>query len=394
MKRRTLHWNVVGDDGGQAMTEFVIVIPIVLMFFLAMVQYFYIVQASQLGNYAAFVAARAYAVSGHDSDPLDEATTAACIALAPIARPMPGEIGGNTAFGSFANSIISTISSIASSSTLGQDIYNFGSGYAMAKYVRLKSSILGGSITATKQGTPAQVDVTINYPQPIFIPGLSGMWNFVTGTRIYAGMKPLRQGLTGITSDILPVYEGADALQGFAQQLAQFDPGAASSLNQFVSSLPVIMLPYVNVQSKCSLGYSDWSGVPRLKDTTDDNSQTNQPAATGQASAIQQTQKDQKTYQDDANAASTACSNLGTANANLTAAQNNYNSVMNNKNSTAQQKADAQTQLSQAQTAQSSAETANSNAQSKVNDSAATVNNDYSQLGQTTQVKGVDCPNN
>jgi hypothetical protein len=358
-----------------------------------MLQYFYIVQASQLGNYAAFVAARTYAVSGHDSNPLDEATTAACIALAPIARPMPGEIGGNTAFGSFAGSIISSISSIASSSTLGMDIYNFGSGYAMAKYVRLNSSILGGSVTATNEGSPSQVDVTINYPQPIFIPGLSGMWNFVAGTKVYSSMKPLRQGLTGITSDILPVYEGANTLQSFSQQLAQFDPGAASSLNQFVSSLPVIMLPYVNVQSKCSLGYSGWGGVPRLADTTDDNSQTNQPGATGQASAIQQTQKDQQTYQNDANAASTACSNLGTADANQTTAQNNYNSVMNNPNSTAQQKSDAQTQLDQANTAQSNAETANSNAQSAVNSSAATVNSDYSQLGQSTQVQGVNCPN-
>ncbi len=50
--------DVILDDGGQALTEFVIVIPIVLLFFFAMVQYFSIVQATQLENYAAFVAAR------------------------------------------------------------------------------------------------------------------------------------------------------------------------------------------------------------------------------------------------------------------------------------------------------------------------------------------------
>ncbi len=63
MKRRNLRWNIIPDEGGQALTEFVIVIPVILLFFFSMVQYFSIVQASQLGNYAAFVAARVYAVN-------------------------------------------------------------------------------------------------------------------------------------------------------------------------------------------------------------------------------------------------------------------------------------------------------------------------------------------
>ena len=80
MKQRTLQWNVVKDDGGQAMTEFVIVIPIILLFFFAMLQYFANVQASQLANYAAFVSARVYAVraSIDANDANDKARNGGC----------------------------------------------------------------------------------------------------------------------------------------------------------------------------------------------------------------------------------------------------------------------------------------------------------------------------
>ncbi len=60
MKRRLEKTGFFQDERGVALTEFVIVFPVVMLLFLAMLQYSEIVQAAQLGNYAAYVAARSY----------------------------------------------------------------------------------------------------------------------------------------------------------------------------------------------------------------------------------------------------------------------------------------------------------------------------------------------
>jgi Flp pilus assembly protein TadG len=389
MKRRTLQWNVAGDDGGQALTEFVIVIPIVLLFFFVMVQYFSIVQASQLGDYAAFVAARVYAVSGHDANPQDEAQTAAALVLAPIARPVLGEIGGNTAIGSLADSVESTFSSIAGSSTLGMDIYDFASGYAMAKYVRLNPNILGGSVTITNEGTPSQVNVTINYPQPIFMPGLAGLWNFVNGSNIYASMARLAQGLQGIAGTLLPLYGGSGPLQNFQQELSQFDPGASSSLSSLISSLPVVLLPYVNIQSKCSIGYSGWSGVPRLPNKVTDisGSDTN---LSNTAQNVQNYQKANENYTNAVKAAKADCQAVTNACGKIAA----DNAVINQISAIPQnQRTQAQTdQLNAANSDKSTQEgnlsTAEGNLasdQANVKTYADQVNQYQSQLGSAVQ---------
>jgi len=95
MKRLTLQWNAVRDDGGQALTEFVIVIPIMLLFFFAMLQNFADFQASQLGNYAAFMAARVYSVDDavDSGGSQQKALRAASWAMAPVASPVAGEFG-------------------------------------------------------------------------------------------------------------------------------------------------------------------------------------------------------------------------------------------------------------------------------------------------------------
>ncbi|HTR43688.1 MAG TPA: TadE/TadG family type IV pilus assembly protein [Pseudomonadales bacterium] len=362
MKRRKLQWNVIPDDGGQALTEFVIVIPIVLLFFFAMVQYFSIIQASQLGDYAAFCAARTYAVAGAvDTNAQSEAQSAASIALAPIARPVPGEIGGNTSIGQDVSGLVSEMSSIAGSSTLAADALNYCEGYFMANYVRFNSKLLGGSVTVAQQGTPAQVDVTINYPQPIYIPGLAGLWNFVGHGNIYSDLSPNAQGLSGIAGQLLPIYAGNSSIQNFSSELAQYDSSASSSLNSIVSSIPVVLLPYVNIQSKCSMGYSSWSGVPRVPpgaNATDTSGVTN-----ADDSAVQQEQQAQSDYTNAVATAKTDCANLCTADQNLSDAQARDNPIINNPKSSASQIQAAQQDLQNYTTAQQQAESANTKAQ-------------------------------
>jgi len=384
MKHRTIQLNVVRDEGGQAMTEFVIVIPIVLLFFFAMLQYFADVQAAQLGNYAAFCAARVYAVqaSVDSSGAQAKAQKAAAMALAPIARPVPGEIGGDTGVSSVVGGALNALQSI-----MGAKFANFISGYAMAEYVRFNSSLLGGSVSVTKQGTPTQVDATINYPQPVFVPGLAGMWNFVTGDKIYYSMKPLRQGLTGIPSYVLPVYEIADQAQQLAQLLAQFDPSAASSITSLAASLPVVMLPYINIQSKCSMGYANWqyyNNGPRLHATDSDNDNTGTSTQNqGAEQNIQKSQQDQTDYQNAINDAKAKCQSLCTADSNLAAAHQKDDPIIQNQGNpppyTADQVAAAQADLNGYISAQSAAKAANTTAQNKLSSSQQAVQADTGQ---------------
>ena len=233
-----------------ALTEFCIVIPIILLCFFAMLQYFAVVQASQLGNYAAYEAARVYAVRAavDPNDAYAKAQTAAERVLAPIARPVPGEPG----YGLF-NLPVLNLGPL--SELLGQNaVYaaNYAKGLEYASLFRLEPNILGGSVNITTNGNPTQVNVAINYPQPVFIPGLAGMWNLVTGERIYHSLQPLSQGLNAnsLPGILLPFLSSYDQAQ---EQLAQF--------NYQLPSLPFIIYPYINVQSKCSMGYEAWSGT-------------------------------------------------------------------------------------------------------------------------------------
>ncbi len=247
MNRRIQGSSIVKDDGAQALTEFAIVIPIVLLFFFAMLQYFSVVQASQLGNYAAYVAARSYAVHAA-VDGVDQAkqmaTTAAALALAPIARLVPGELSGLP---------VGSLSSLLPNWMPGKQLAEIGEGWWVAKNIRLNSSIGGGSITFTKSGSPQQIDVAINYPQPIYVPGLAELWNFVTGERIYHSLQPLSQGLNGIPGTLMPVFSDFD------QMIEEFPQFASYGTSYY------LMYPYINIQSKCSMGYEHWSGTLRLR---------------------------------------------------------------------------------------------------------------------------------
>ena len=384
--RRLKFLGLLKDDQAVALTEFAIVIPIVLLFFFALLQYFSVAQASQLANYAAFVAARVYAVraSIDPDDAQDKAQTAAAMAMAPVAAPVPGELGGpnvGSDFGSFLNPV------------MGSKIGNFLAGYAMAKYVRLNSDLLGGSVTAKVQGDPKQVDVTISYPQPVFIPGLMEMWNFVMGDRIYQSMKPLRQGLSGIPSKVLPVYETADQTQSLQNLLNQFDSGMAGKIGSIGSSIPTVLLPYINVQSKCSIGYSDWGSKdpeyrPRMPATGNesDPSAGGDPKLANTVNNLQNAQKDQQTYKDALADAKQKCADLVQADQNLQSAHLRDDPIINDPKASASAKAAAQADLQQFQDARDAAAAASADAQNTLSAAQQQVQQDTGQ-----QLPGMTC---
>ncbi len=270
---------IVKDDRAQSLTEFAVVIPIVLLLFFAMLQYVAIVQAYQVGNYAAYVAARSYAVhaalsiheTGDDARAKDFATSAAAMALAPIARLMPGEF---TALGYDPTEFELT----------GSHVEKLIKGYLVAKNLRLNSSLLGGGISIQTSGSPKQVDVEINYPQPIYVPGLVELWNLVGGRKIFTGLENMREGLEGMPK----TYGEYQMLREQGQSLVGFD--IPDVLDEYLS-----MCPHVNIRSKCSIGYAEWGAVetfrPRLPNTVDAEEVTD-PALEEQAKEMDQLRKD------------------------------------------------------------------------------------------------------
>ena len=317
MKRHPLQWNVFRDDGGQAMTEFVIVIPVILLFFFAMLQYFAIVQAEQLANFAAFESARVYAVRA-SVDPKDadsKAKLAASMVMAPVASPMPGEIPLAGSYISMGNNMLSSF--------IPPNLTKYFEGLAFAYFFRF--GVLGGSVSNTINGS--QIDCTINYPQPIFIPGLSGMWNFLSKDKtknISTDTLPLESGLGGL----IKVQETVNQYQ------SQFDSYASDFNNLFGTSItpptiPQILLPYVNVQAKCSVGYSQWAGAPRLPNDTTDTSGTDTNLSNSQQ-ALKDYNTDNINYsnavakaKNDCTTITNACGKIGVDNATI----NNFNNT-------------------------------------------------------------------
>ena len=190
MSLRVAKRGIVGEDGAQALTEFVLIIPVVLLFFFVMIQSVVILLTSQLCNYAAYVAARSYSVHENIEGPAGAttiATRAAALALAPGARLVPGEVFGLP---------VGTLSSLLPDWVPGRCVAELGEGWWVAENIRLNNSVGGGGVICTEKRKPDQVDVDLSYPQPIFIPGLAELWAFVAGDKgIHHSLSELRSGL-------------------------------------------------------------------------------------------------------------------------------------------------------------------------------------------------------
>ncbi len=270
---------ILKDERAQSLTEFAVVIPIILLLFFAMLQYLAVVQAHQLGNYAVYAAARSYAVhaalsiheTGNDERAKDFALSAAAMVLAPIATLMPGE---TEALGYDPTEFQLT----------GTHLEKLATGYFVAKNLRLSSSILGGSLSISTGGDPKQVNVTMNYPQPIYVPGLVELWNYVAGEKIFTAMESLRAGLEGVPKSYgtyqMAKEQGADVSgMEISDALAEY----------------LILCPHINVRSKCSMGYEEWGAEekfrPRLPNTVDAEEVTD-PGLEEQAREMDQLRQD------------------------------------------------------------------------------------------------------
>jgi hypothetical protein len=226
--RLRLGWSVLRDSSAQALVEFALVIPLLLLLFFSMIQGLLIAQAAQLGNYAAYAAARVYAVrsgvSGLDETAKDYAKKAAALVYAPVAKLAPNEVAV----------LPDGLSSLLPGGlpSFVEKAAEVGEGFLTAYYLRL-SSAGGGDFRIETSDSSDQFRVELDFAYPIFLPGLAEAWSLVSGER---NMKTHLQ-----------------------------DMGVAS--NTLLATL-ISPYPYVIIKSKCAMGYERWSGSPRKPQTT------------------------------------------------------------------------------------------------------------------------------
>lgn len=179
MKTRLRKVPFLRDDQAQALTEFVIVIPVLLLVFFAALQTMVIAQSAQLVNYAAYVGARSYATShgafraqgskNPHEDAKNRAERAVALVMAPVSHAQFGE----------ALFLFNPLRSFfAGMPEVIDQLYSIAEGYVVAYVWRIK----GFDISHPSLGPDnpkSTIRCTFDYMQPLSIPGLAEIWNFL-----------------------------------------------------------------------------------------------------------------------------------------------------------------------------------------------------------------------
>jgi len=245
------------DARGVALTEFCIVIPVVLIFFMSMLQYVEILQTAQLGDYAAYVAARAYSVrfkaaaQPDNYTPMQAAQDAAEMALAPAASLTPLPVPGLSSLESGLGQLLSLMGS--------SNAKAFGVGYTNAKLL----FAFGGVFQTPKEtqvGSHYEEQVAINYPQQINVPGLASLWNMLGEN----GQQP------SLISDPEQYLQDIEAEAETGQSSASAMSVSLVKLgNQTDYELEWLTgMPYINIPCNARAGSEVWSGKQVAADSS------------------------------------------------------------------------------------------------------------------------------
>lgn len=176
------------DDSAQAMTEFVIVIPAVLLACFAALQTVVIGETVQYCNYAAFAAARSYA-TGYAKYQRDGATNphyeatcrARCVAAMALAPISHGQnylyTFGGTPYsrGEFTTVMYGARQSGNSLEALKQQILE---GFSVAFAYRIEGFRITRTAGPDDEDIRGTVDCQFTYRLPLAIPGLMSVWNY------------------------------------------------------------------------------------------------------------------------------------------------------------------------------------------------------------------------
>jgi hypothetical protein len=262
------------------MTEYVIIIPFVLLIFFAALQTMLVAQAAQLANYAAFVGARSYATKYSQyarrapfrahKKATRKARIASTLVMAPVSHAVPGE------------SIIvfrALRRSADRGGAVASKFYSVLEGFVVALVFRIDNYRI------TRPRPNARDDDAIivcrfDYYCPLAVPGLAEMWDFIERNRDPKGRlgrttrdfkdsfegNPLFLG-AGLISDAL---EGLSNIFGTLSHVLQFTPasGALQTLQNFVNGAaglaPLGARSNVRIRAKCAIGFEPWRGKPQV----------------------------------------------------------------------------------------------------------------------------------
>lgn len=263
------------DERAQAMTEFVIVIPLVLFLFFAMLQTMMMAKASQLSNYAAFAAARSYATSfskffgetedgneAHDKA-LERAKNTALLVMAPISHAQAGE--ALPLWRPMRNNVKGMPQVV-------QQFYGLAEGYVTAMIFRMKGFTL--NLSGGADDPKSVVKVSFDYVMPISIPGFAEMWNYLRIRDKSASMLETFD----LGAPFVDPGEMTSALQSVLEGLATVGDivggGAFGGLTDQIENLMNSLygggyagaLYNVTLKAKSVCGFEPWSGTVRTDD--------------------------------------------------------------------------------------------------------------------------------
>jgi len=263
------------DERAQAMTEFVIVIPLVLFLFFTMLQTMMMAKASQLSNYAAFAAARSYATSfskffgetedgneAHDKA-VERAKNTALLVMAPISHAQAGE----------ALPLWRPIrNSTKNLPQVVQQFYGVAEGYVNAMIFRMKGFNL--TLSGGADDPKSVVKVTFDYLMPISIPGFAEMWNYLRIRDKSASMLETFD----LGAPFVDPGEMTSALQSVLDGLSKVEEiVGGGTFGDFANQIEDIMnslygggyagaLYNVTLKAKSVCGFEPWSGTVRTDD--------------------------------------------------------------------------------------------------------------------------------
>lgn len=192
------------DERGQALVESLIVIPLILFTFFAIVQLLLIGFTYQAVKHAAFMSARSLAVhhAVNEEDAVRNAKAAACIALVPASQPAPGEVALMVVQSALVNfngivgqtivelgldsDILELLSPLATLGLPGDGFMGYGTRLATARH-RLGFHEADQSPEGFRwqirpfNGAIDEVLVDITYKYPLYVPGFSELWDYLQG---------------------------------------------------------------------------------------------------------------------------------------------------------------------------------------------------------------------
>lgn len=178
----------------QALTEFVIVIPIVLLMFFAALQTLVVARCVAMSDYAAFAAARSFATmfAKFERDGMNasaayaqaeaRAQLVACMALAPVSTGINPYLSG---FDEVPDSWIDSLRMSPAGPLVGTSVpahlrQQITEGFIVALTMRVHDFEITPSLAAlATDSSTEEIRASFEYMVPVTIPGLMEIWRFL-----------------------------------------------------------------------------------------------------------------------------------------------------------------------------------------------------------------------